>query len=498
MLEFDWIKKWNLYRPNAPAVTELDSERSLSYGELHAMGESLAFWTRENLAWSKGDRIAVVSENNVELVVLFSLCQKAGLILVPLNFRLSPHELGELLSDCRPQVLLYEQKFEGLVREIPNTDCGQMLLTDFVSEGSGEASGQWEPPKLSAEDPVFLLYTSGTTGMPKGVIYTHGMLFWNSVNTALSILLGQDSVTINCMPLFHTGGWNVLLTPLLHRGGHTIMMRKLEPAQLLDGLSRWKCTVYMAVPTILKMLSDEAAFQKTEFPELKYILAGGEPMPEPLIEKWHDKGVPIRQGFGMTEAGPNLFSLHQEDAMRKKGSIGRPNFYVQTRVVDPRGKDVTANKRGQLLLKGPMVTPGYWKNQSATERAFTEEGWFQTGDVVLVDEEQYFFVVDRIKNMFISGGENVYPAEVERILVDYPGIAEVVVISVPHEKWGEVGHAFLVSESGNKPSDHQLKGHCEGHLARFKIPKYFTFLDSLPKNATGKLDRIRLKALAEQ
>ena len=496
IVEFDWIKKWSLYRPGASAVTELETERSLNYGELDELAESLASWTRNYQNWAKGDRIAVLSENNLEMVVLFALCQKAGLILVPLNYRLNPKELGQLLSDCSPKILLYEEKFEELVQNIPRKDTLVTSLRGFVRQNSRRLSGPWSPPTIKEDDPIFLLYTSGTTGLPKGVIYTHRMLFWNSVNTALSIRLDQSSVTINCMPLFHTGGWNVLLTPLLHRGGHTIMMRKLDPGKLLNGLERWKCTVFMAVPTILKMLSDEKDFVFKTFPDLMYILAGGEPMPLPQIEKWHEKAVPIRQGFGMTEAGPNLFSLHQDDTMRKKGSIGRPNFYVQTKVVDPDGKVVAQNERGQLLLKGPMVTPGYWKNEKATGNAFTADGWFQTGDVVIVDEEHYFFVLDRIKNMYISGGENVYPAEVERALIDYPAVEEVVVIAVPHEKWGEVGHAFVVSSAGDAPSKNDLKKHCEERLAKFKIPKYFTFLESLPKNATGKLDRIRLKEIA--
>jgi len=354
----------------------------------------------------------------------------------------------------------------------------------------------WESATLQPEVPIFILYTSGTTGRPKGALYTHGMLFWNSINTELSLALTSDSRTINCMPPFHTGGWNVLLTPLLHHGGYSCLVRKFDAAQVLELLQGERPSVFMAVPTMLKMIADQPGFVEADLSCLDYLIVGGEPMPLPLIEAWHAKGIAVRQGYGMTEVGPNLTSLHQQDAIRKKGSIGFPNFYVDTRIVDPQGQDLPPGQPGELWLRGPMVTPGYWGNPEATQK--TKVGaWFRTGDQVLRDEEGYLFIVDRIKNMFISGGENVYPAEVERALVAHPGIEEAAVIGVPDPKWGEVGRAFVVC-SDTQLSAEDVQQHCQASLARFKVPKSVVFLAALPKNDTGKIDRQGLKTAADQ
>jgi fatty-acyl-CoA synthase len=346
---------------------------------------------------------------------------------------------------------------------------------------------------VGEDHPAFILYTSGTTGFPKGAIYSHKMLFWNSINTAMSLIINTESGTVNVMPPFHTGGWNVLTTPFLHHGAYTVLMRKFDPEQVLQLLQEERATLFMGVPTILKMMADAPGFEAAEFPDLHYLIVGGEPMPIPLIEKWDEKGVPVRQGYGMTEVGPNLFSLHQADAIRKKGSIGRPNFYVQTRIVDAQGQDVAPGTPGELWLKGPMVTPGYWQNEAATQKSITD-GWFHTGDMVRADEGHYFFVVDRIKNMYISGGENVYPAEVERVLQAHPAVAEAAVIGVPDEKWGESGRAFVVLHATGKSEEAEtLRAHCKAHLAKFKVPRDIVFLDELPKNDTGKINRAALK-----
>jgi fatty-acyl-CoA synthase len=244
---------------------------------------------------------------------------------------------------------------------------------------------------------------------------------------------------------------------------------------------------------MLRLLADDPAFKTVNLTNLRYIIVGGEPLPLPVIEEWHRRGIPIRQGFGMTEVGPNLFSLHQDDATRKIGSIGRPNFYVETRIVDEDGADCASGTPGELLLRGPMTTPGYWQDKAASAKAL-QGGWFRTGDVVKQDDEGYFYVVGRLKEMYISGGENVYPAEVERWLEKHPDIIDVAVIGVPDEKWGEVGSAFFVPLPGRSPSIERLSDFCRKGLARYKVPKHFTAVRELPKNATGKIDR---RALTE-
>ncbi|MBB4079897.1 fatty-acyl-CoA synthase [Lewinella aquimaris] len=488
----DWTARWARYTPHSIAVS--DGERSLSYAELHRGGLCLAHFLLEK-GLRKGDRIAVLAENDPAYILLFVAAQKAGFVLVPVNYRLSGREVAYILEDAEPALVIYQ---EGWQHVLPATDNGKphpprYELQEIKSAATGTDVRSIIPESPAEDDPIFILYTSGTTGFPKGALYTHRMLFWNSENTVLSLDLGPDSRTVNVMPPFHTGGWNVLTTPLLHRGGYTRLLRKFDAGEVLRLLEVEKVTVFMAVPTMVRMLAESSAFATTDLSELKYLIVGGEPLSPALIERWHRRGVPIRQGFGMTEVGPNLFSLHQDDALTKKGSIGRPNFYVQTRVVRESGTDCAPDESGELWLRGPMTTPGYWRNAEATERAFSD-GWFRTGDTVRRDAEDYFYVVGRLKEMYISGGENVYPAEVERRLEEHPAVGETAVVGVPDPCWGEVGHAYIVLAPGASVTAIDLQAYCRQGLAGFKVPKHFTFLEALPRNATGKVDRKALKA----
>ncbi|HOY04832.1 MAG TPA: long-chain fatty acid--CoA ligase [Saprospiraceae bacterium] len=496
----DWASKWALYSPDKIAFKEFESGQTLTFGELNRLANRLAHKMTADYRIKRGDRIAVLAENCLEYIVLFSMAQKTGCILVPLNYRLSASEIDFLLLDAKPKLVIGEPKFQHLleassyyhkIRRRWSLDA----LTAFCDKAiPTDLDAHFPQANIRENDPVFILYTSGTTGFPKGALYTHKMLFWNSINTAMSLIVNTESRTINVMPPFHTGGWNVLTTPFFHHGGYTCLLKKFEPAAVLQLLQSEQTTLFMGVPTMLKMLADEPGFEQTDLSSLHYIIVGGEPMPVPLIEKWHEKGVLIRQGYGMTEVGPNLTSLHQSDAVRKRGSIGRPNFYVDIRIVDEHGQTCAPNQPGELLLRGPMVTPGYWRNRDATRKAL-EDGWFHTGDMVRQDEEQYIYVVDRIKNMFISGGENVYPAEIERVMITHPAVAEASVVAVPDPKWGEVGRAFVVLRSGETATEAALLEFCGTRLARFKIPKTVSFISALPKNDTGKINRQALKAM---
>jgi fatty-acyl-CoA synthase len=323
------------------------------------------------------------------------------------------------------------------------------------------------------------------------------MTFWNSINTAMSLVINSNTHTVNVMPPFHTGGWNVLLAPILHHGGYVCMVKKFDPYLVNELMSSESVTVFMGVPTMLHMMAQQENFTHSNFDTLLYIIVGGEPMPIPLIEQYDVLGVAIRQGYGMTEVGPNLTSLPEQDAIRKKGSIGWPNFYVDIRVVKDDGTDANIDETGELWLKGPMVMPAYWNNKELTEMAFSPDGqWFKSGDLVRRDDEGYIFVVDRLKNMYISGGENVYPAEIERVINTIEDVSESVVIGVKDAKWGEVGKAIIVWKPGaNIPSDERIRDNIATQLAKFKIPKYFMSLEELPKNDAGKLDRAKLKKL---
>ncbi len=496
----DWIARWALYRPDHIAVEEAESGRTLTYAQLEHAGNALSAHLVMDHGLKKGDRIVLLAENCLAYVAFFAAAQKTGVILVPLNYRLAAPEIAYLIQNADPRLIIVEDQFRPLLDALPRDHGRQIFplsapqrLIDAHKDTPGEP---FPSVTINEDDPIFILYTSGTTGFPKGAIYSWKMLVWNSFNTAISLILNTESRTINCMPPFHTGGWNVLLTPFLHHGAYTCLMKKFDAKRVLTLLEEKQATLFMAVPTMLKMIADEPAFTKADFGPLMYLIVGGEPMPIPLIETWDRQGVPVRQGYGLTEVGPNLFSLHQDDAMTKKGSIGRSNFYVQTRIVDEAGKEVPPDTPGELLLKGPMVTPGYWRNEEATEKNITD-GWFHTGDIVREDPEHYFYVVDRIKNMFISGGENVYPAEVERVLVGHPDIAAAAVIGVPDERWGEVGFAFVQPGSPGLEEE-TVQTYCKTQLAKFKVPKYVSLVDDIPRNDTGKVDKKRLAEWARE
>jgi len=490
----DWSARWALYSPSKTAFREYETNRALSFGALNASANTLAWRLKREFGIQKGDRVAVLADFCIEYMALFAAAQKAGFILVPLNYRLSATELDYMLGNAEPSLCIAEQKYQSLISAASNyAALPQKMALESIELLENTDQEPFPAVVFEENDPVFILYTSGSTGFPKGALYTHKMLFWNSINTAVSLIINSESRTLCFAPPFHTGGWNVLTTPFFHHGAFTCILKKFDPAAVLDLLQKERCTILFGVPTMLKMLADEPAFEAARFPDLRYAIVGGEPMPIPLIERWHEKGVLIRQGYGMTEVGPNLTSLHQDDAMRKRGSIGRPNFYVETKIADEQGASCPTDTPGELWLRGPMVTPGYWRNPEATKQAFAEGGWFRTGDLVRQDAEQYIYVVDRIKNMFISGGENVYPAEIERVVLQIPGVAEAAVVGVPDEKWGEVGRVFVVCQPGTTLDANAVLDYCSRQLAKYKVPKSVVLLDALPKNDAGKINRLALK-----
>lgn len=493
MILYDWISKWAIYNKDKLAVKEFETGRSLTYNQLNNISNYLSNYFLNELRLKTGDRIVILAENSLEHIVLFSIAQKTGLILVPLNFRLAPREIDYQLNDSEPQLIITEKKY---FHNVSNLNSFQNIkhkidLNDLIKIVDDEKDKSHSFNSIESFDenhPIFILYTSGTTGVPKGALYTHKMLFWNSINTALRLDITSNDRSVSCTPMFHTGGWNVIPTPFLHHGAYVCLMKKFDPDIVLKLLEEEKATMFMAVPTMLAMMSQSPNFENADLSSVKYFIIGGEPTPLPLIEIWHKKGVPIRQGYGLTEVGPSVTSLHQDDAKRKMGSIGKINFYLKYKILDDYGIEVKQGEVGEFILKGPTVTPGYWNNSEATKESL-KDGWFYTGDLVREDEEGFLYIVDRKKNMFISGGENVYPAEIEKFLYTHPVIQDVAVIGVPDEKWGEVGKAFIKLNQGASVDEDELKKFCEGNLARYKIPKYFEFVEEIPKNETGKIDR---------
>ncbi len=497
---FDWTSRWAIYKPEATALEEFETGRKLNWRQLDLLSCYNSGYFTNTLGLVKGDRLAILAENSLELAILFGMAQKTGIILVPLNYRLTPAELDYMLKNCGPAALIYDTKFEDKVMVcqcLPKTRLTVDQLADKNNAylDSGKSFG-FNNTLLESHDAVFLIYTSGTTAFPKGSVYTYQMLLWNSINTHLRLDLTSEDRSLNCAPSFHTGSWNVLMTPFWHHGAYTLLMRKFDANEVLHALENYGMTIWWAVPTMLKMLADQPTFDQLKLEKLRYFVVGGEAMPIPLIELWHHKGILIRQGYGLTEVGPNVTSLSHEAAVRKQGSIGKPNFYYQIRIVDEHGHDQPVNVPGELWLKGPTVTPGYWHNEQATAEAIVD-GWFRTGDLVKADDEGYLYVVDRIKNMYISGAENVYPAEVEHRLRQHPAIEEVAIIGVPDDKWGEAGLAFVKLRQGVETSEEELKQYALMHLAKYKVPRQVLFINDLPKNDAGKIDRKKLRTMTQ-
>lgn len=496
----DWLERWALYAPERVAVKDDATGRPYTYRDLHTMVRRLSNVLRREYGLRHGDRVAVLSMNCVEYLLLAFAVQHAGAVIVPVNFRLTPNEIEFILSDSRPSLLVYQTAYQAVIaqidasvlppRSVPMALADERCIASYLDDSSLPTDA---PESSSAfTDPCMILYTSGTTGHPKGAIITNEMVFWNSVNTTMRLNITESDVALTFAPFFHTGGWHVLTTPFLHRGARIVMLNGFNADRVVELCDTEKVTILFGVPTMMTMMSQSERFGGATFASVRFAIVGGEPMPIPQIELWQAKGVPIRQGYGLTEVGPNCFSLPEEDAVRKKGSIGFPNFYIETRIVDDDGQDALPGAPGELLLKSPVVSPGYWNNAEATEKAI-EQGWFHTGDIVRKDEEGYYYVVDRKKDMFISGAENVYPAEIERLLYAHPAVQEAAVIGVPDPKWGEVGKAYIVPRSGATVTPEELDSFCREGLAKYKVPKHFEIIAELPKGHSGKVLKRALK-----
>lgn len=493
-MELDWLKRWKLYSPNNIAIKDGETGREFSYSKLYQLANQGAHLLRSEYGISKGDRVAVLATNELEYVFLFFALQRLGAILVPVNFRLTQREVDHIITDSSPKMVLFQETYRDIVENLPASINPLKLLLQGENSFSSKLSAL--PPQneyaFTAQelDPVMILYTSGTTGAPKGAILTYKMLFWNSINTTLRLNISQNDCVVIFLPFFHTGGWNVLTTPFIHRGAKVVFLKKFDAEQILSLSEKEKATMIFGVPTTMEMMARSPRFSEVDLKNVRYAIVGGEPMPLELIKAWDKKGIPIRQGYGLTEFGPNVFSLNEEDAIRKIGSIGFPNFYIEAKVVDHDGRELGDNQVGELVLRGPMCMQGYWHNDKATQET-VKEGWLYTGDLVRRDYEGYYYVVGRKKDMYISGGENVYPPEIEQILRAHPKVVEAAVIGVPDEKWGEVGKAFVVAEDSTLTSE-ELLHHCLQNLAKFKIPKHFVFLPSLPKGDSGKILKRKL------
>ncbi|MEU2776927.1 long-chain fatty acid--CoA ligase [Streptomyces sp. NPDC007162] len=495
--------------PTAPAV--IYEGREVSAGELSRTAAELAAGLAER-GLRRGDRIAYLGFNSVTFLQTLFAAAHLGAVLVPVNFRLATDEVQHILNDCGAHTVVVEEGHRELVESVL-TDaparCRVLADTDPQCPAAGSPGTVWtplsdlltsdrpvrEPVALYQDDLAVLMYTSGTTDRPKGVMLTHGNIWWNAVNVDSTVDTRPDDVNLAVAPLFHIGGLNALTLRTLVRGGTVVLRRGFDPEQCLRDLVQHRVNSFFAVPAMYAALARVPGFADADLSSLRAAIVAGAPVPPQLITDYAERGILLQQAWGLTETAPFATHLPAGLTAKKTGSAGVPMPYTEIRLVDPVTGAVIqeADARGELCVRGPNVTVGYWNNPDATRAAFDDAGWFHSGDIAHRDEDGCYYIVDRLKDMIISGGENVYPAEVERVLAAYPGVLEAAVIGVPDPKWGETVLAVLTCESGTSPTLEDVRAFTGRHLARYKLPTRILVAEQLPRNASGKVVKSELR-----
>ena len=486
----------------------IDGERVLTYRRLRDRVAGLAGGLAR-LGVGRGDRTAVLSVNRAEYIEVIFAAAHVGAMVVPLNWRLTPAELAFQVGDSEPKVLFVDPDLQPLaegLREQPEARSVQTIVAFDAGDGRPVWAQSYEAlaqspgsiPTGRFEDPLLILYTSGTTGRPKGAVLAQATQLWNSINIGFAVSLTSADVTLNMLPMFHSGGIGLFTLPSLHVGATAVLLRKFDPDTAVALIQRHGVTALFAVPAIYLDLLQNETFQRADLTRVRFS-CGGAPCPLTIIEAFRDRGVLFQQGYGLTETAPTLTLIPAPDAFRKIGSVGKASIHCELRVVDEEGQDVAPGGTGEVWTRGPNLFLGYWRRPDANAEVFVrpaepvrpEDGysgwWFRTGDLARIDEEGFIYIVDRKKDMIISGGENIYPAEVEDALYRHPAIAEVAVIGVPDQRWGEVPKAIVALKPGHWLTYEDLRAFCEGKLARYKIPKSMAIVEALPRNAAGKV-----------
>lgn len=498
MIAPDFVVLYSQIQPERLACVDLATGRRWSYRALDAAVAGTAAALRQRHGLAAGERLATIARNSADLVILHLACLRAGVVFVPLNWRLAPSELAAMLEDCDAKLVAYDAASSTLADQLPDWERAE--IAGVVSAEPDVRHGHDRAAKRDAAQPAVLLYTSGTSGRPKAAVLTAGNIFHSACNFTAVGHVSPDSVFLCESPMFHVIGLIPSLhAPLMH-GATVLMSGGFEPERTIGYIADRSLGVthYFCVPQMASRIRENAAFAPAKFSGLVAMFTGGAPCPPADIRAWIDDGIPMVVGYGMTEAGTVLGMPIACDRIREKiGASGVAAPTVEVRIVDAAGKDVATGEAGEIWLRGPNITSGYWNREEETRAAFSGDGWLRTGDIGRMDLEGFVSIVDRKKDMFISGGENVYASEIERRLLEHPAVAEAAVIGRPDAKWGEVGFAYLVARPGiSPPKDDALAAFCAEDLARYKIPKRFIWLGELPRTASGKIRKDQLRGRA--
>jgi len=495
----DWLARRAQLTPGRIALVDRTTGVQTTYAQWNERADRTARLL-QRLGVGQGDRVAVYASNCAEYLDLFWAAPKLGAVLQNLNWRLTVHELQGIVAAGAPKVFLYGPAWREQAQQLKASFTTVEHVVALQDPAQGELglaerdAMKAEPmpvPALTLDDPWGIYYTGGTTGLPKGAVLTHGNVTWNSINTVASWgLHGGHSAPLQ-LPFFHVGGPNIFMAPLVHVGGTTVLCNGFDPDETFDLVEGAGITHYVGVPTMFQMLQEHPRWASADFSRLELVISGGAPCPLPVMEKFWERGVDFKMGYGLTEATGNNFWLPPALVRSKKGSVGYPNFHVEMKTVRDDGTACGPHEAGELLIRGPNVFAGYWNDPAATA-ATIRDGWLHTGDIAMRDADGCYTILGRSKEMFISGGENVYPAEIESVLLSYPGVKAAAVVGVPHETWGEVGRAFVVVEPGHDEA--ALRAFLAQRLARYKLPRSIVAVDALPLTAIGKIDKKQLAA----
>jgi fatty-acyl-CoA synthase len=498
----DLIARNAAFAPDKPAI--IFEGARLSYAAFYARIEQIARALKVEFGVSRGDRVAILSLNRPDYLVLLYACARLGAMLVPLNWRLAVAEQLFILSDAGAKVLVLEQAFAEILPKLEKSlpEARIVGLDSAPPQGITfdqlltQARGDGRHPHTDLSCPLLIVYTSGTTGRPKGAVLRQQALLWNGVMSQHMHGLTSDDHVLTVLPFFHVGGLNIQTTPALHHGATVTIHSRFSPEAALATIARERPTLTVLVPATIQAVTEHPDWAATDLSSLKAVTTGSTVVPPHLIERFVARGVPVLQVYGSTETCPVAIYTRLGGDLSRVGSTGLPGLACEAIVIDDAGNELPPDMPGEIAVRGPNVLSEYWGNAEATREAL-HDGWYRTGDLGRRDADGYFWVHDRKKNLIISGGENIYPAEVERVLLEHPDVAECGVIGRPDSRWDEVPVAYVIRRAGCSVEAENLKAHVLTQLARFKVPREFIFVDDLPRTALGKVQHFVLRQLDE-
>jgi len=505
-----WVQRWSELQPDKPAI--LFEDKTISYCELHRQANRTAVWLQSS-GIEKGDRVAVLLENCPEFIELYLACSRLGAIFVPLNFRLAPTEIDYLIKHSAPRLFVFSHEFQKTVDALQLSSYRPPLLVAIVGGSARSATFDnyrdvtelfdGEMPFVTSsmgpadpEEPHVIMYTSGTTGRPKGAVLSHRKTFFNCLNAEIFFQLAFDDCMLVILPVFHSGGLFIQVSPSLYKGATLLLHRRFDAMKTYNDIAKFRVTKLLGVPTVFRSLLKIDPALRGDISSLRVCAIGGEKVTPELLDECWNGGFPLRQVMGQTETSILLWAS-EEESLRKPGTVGRPVFHSEVTLRDVQGRPVGPNMVGEIVVRGSIMMKEYWRDPAQTEQIFAG-GWLRTGDLARMDEDGYYYLVDRAKDMYISGGENVYPAEVERVLKQHDSVEDAAVIGIQDERWGEVGCAFVITKNEIQVSEETLVVHCRERLANYKVPAKVIFCKDLPRTPLGKIRKFLLNPLSEE